>query len=139
MVSEAKRHFLKRRLRAQMPQPEQQLQGNVEYTKHGRPRSVQETMDIQYDAVSRSGKGFDRSLLGQVVLVLQGGGVLGSYQAGVYQALHEASIEPDWIIGTSVGAIPNEVVRLLKEAPRTIKYQHIIDRMVQAAKNWQGR
>src|SRR5437868_9598943 len=42
---------------------------------------------------------------GQVVLVLQGGGALGSYQAGVYQALHEAAIEPDWIIGTSIGAI----------------------------------
>ena len=42
---------------------------------------------------------------GQIVLVLQGGGALGSYQAGVYQALHEAGIEPDWIIGTSIGAI----------------------------------
>jgi NTE family protein len=39
------------------------------------------------------------------VLVLQGGGALGSFQAGVYQALHEAGIEPDWIIGTSIGAI----------------------------------
>jgi NTE family protein len=52
----------------------------------------------------------DNSMLGksepgQVVLVLQGGGALGSYQAGVYQALHEAGIEPDWIIGTSIGAI----------------------------------
>jgi NTE family protein len=46
-----------------------------------------------------------RSLPGQVVLVLQGGGALGAYQAGVYQALHEAGIEPDWIIGTSIGAI----------------------------------
>jgi NTE family protein len=44
-------------------------------------------------------------LPGQVVLVLQGGGALGSYQAGVYQALHEAGIDPDWIIGTSIGAI----------------------------------
>ena len=44
-------------------------------------------------------------LPGQVVLVLQGGGALGSYQAGVYQALHEAGIEPDWVIGTSIGAI----------------------------------
>lgn len=42
---------------------------------------------------------------GQIVLVLQGGGALGSYQAGVYQALHEADIEPDWIIRTSTGAI----------------------------------
>jgi predicted acylesterase/phospholipase RssA len=38
------------------------------------------------------------NLPGQVVLVFQGGGALGSYQAGVYQALHEADIEPDWII-----------------------------------------
>ncbi|MFM9880604.1 MAG: patatin-like phospholipase family protein [Burkholderiaceae bacterium] len=42
---------------------------------------------------------------GQVVLVLQGGGALGAYQAGVYQAMHEAGIEPDWVIGTSIGAI----------------------------------
>src|SRR3974390_3398925 len=46
-----------------------------------------------------------KDLPGQVVLVLQGGGALGSYQAGVYQALHEAGVEPDWIIGTSIGAI----------------------------------
>ena len=41
----------------------------------------------------------------QTVLVLQGGGALGAYQVGVYQALHEAGIEPDWVIGTSIGAI----------------------------------
>src|SRR5260370_29725862 len=45
------------------------------------------------------------TLPGQVVLVLQGGGALGSYQACVYQALYEAGIEPDWIIGTSIGSI----------------------------------
>jgi NTE family protein len=47
----------------------------------------------------------DRKALGQIVLVLQGGGALGAYQAGVYQALCEAGIEPDWVIGTSIGAI----------------------------------
>lgn len=41
----------------------------------------------------------------QTVLVLQGGGALGAYQFGVYQGLHEAGIEPDWVIGTSIGAI----------------------------------
>jgi NTE family protein len=41
----------------------------------------------------------------QIVLVLQGGGALGAYQAGVYHALHEHGIEPDWIVGTSIGAI----------------------------------
>jgi NTE family protein len=43
--------------------------------------------------------------LGQTVLVLQGGGALGAYQIGVFQALHEAGIEPDWVVGTSIGAI----------------------------------
>jgi len=44
-------------------------------------------------------------LPGQIVLVLQGGGALGAYQVGVYEALHEVGIEPDWVIGTSIGAI----------------------------------
>ena len=37
-------------------------------------------------------------------LVLQGGGALGAYQAGVYQALHEAGLEPDWVAGGSRSA-----------------------------------
>jgi NTE family protein len=40
-----------------------------------------------------------------VVLVLQGGGALGAYQAGVYQAMHEHGLMPDWVVGTSIGAI----------------------------------
>ncbi|MGD9502567.1 MAG: patatin-like phospholipase family protein [Methyloceanibacter sp.] len=47
---------------------------------------------------------------GQCVLVLQGGGALGAYQGGVYQALHEAGVEPDWIIGTSIGAINASII-----------------------------
>jgi NTE family protein len=57
------------------------------------------------DATSQSRKSDRASLPGQVALVLQGGGALGSYQAGVYQALQEAGTEPDWIVGTSIGAI----------------------------------
>ena len=49
-------------------------------------------------------------LEGQVVLVLQGGGALGAYQVGVYQALHEAGNEPDWIIGTSIGAVNGAII-----------------------------
>jgi len=56
-------------------------------------------------AQTASSPKFDRDALGQIVLVLQGGGALGAYQAGVYQALSEAGIEPDWVIGTSIGAI----------------------------------
>jgi NTE family protein len=47
---------------------------------------------------------------GQTVLVLQGGGALGAYQVGVYQALHEAGIEPAWVIGTSIGAINGAII-----------------------------
>jgi NTE family protein len=43
---------------------------------------------------------FDR-----VALVLQGGGALGAYQAGVYNALSEAGCEPQWLAGVSIGAI----------------------------------
>jgi len=43
--------------------------------------------------------------LGQTVMVLQGGGALGAYQVGVFEALHEAGIAPQWVIGTSIGAI----------------------------------
>jgi NTE family protein len=50
------------------------------------------------------------SLPGQVILVMQGGGALGGYQAGAYQALHEAGIEPDWVIGTSIGAINGAII-----------------------------
>ena len=48
---------------------------------------------------------FDKESLGQVVLVFQGGGALGAYQAGVYEAMQEVGLEPDWVIGTSIGAI----------------------------------
>ena len=53
---------------------------------------------------------FRTNAKGQVVLVLQGGGALGAYQVGVYQALHEAGVEPDWIIGTSIGAINASII-----------------------------
>lgn len=54
----------------------------------------------------------------QVVLVFQGGGALGAYQAGVYEAMHEAEIEPDWIIGTSIGAINAALIAGNKRADR---------------------
>ncbi|MGB6426519.1 MAG: patatin-like phospholipase family protein, partial [Methyloceanibacter sp.] len=60
---------------------------------------------------------------GQVVLVLQGGGALGAYQGGVYQALHEAGIEPDWLIGTSIGAINASIIAGNKPEHRLEKLQ----------------
>jgi NTE family protein len=45
-----------------------------------------------------------------VGLVLQGGGALGSYQAGVYEALASSEYVPDWIAGISIGAINAAVI-----------------------------
>ena len=45
-----------------------------------------------------------------VALLLQGGGALGAYQAGVYEALAEANIHPDWVAGISIGAINAAII-----------------------------
>jgi NTE family protein len=46
----------------------------------------------------------------RIALILQGGGALGSYQAGVCQALAEASLHPDWVAGISIGAINSALI-----------------------------
>ena len=65
----------------------------------------------------------------QIVLVLQGGGALGAYQGGVYQALHEAGTEPDWIIGTSIGAINASIIAGNKGDDRLPKLQEFWRRL----------
>jgi NTE family protein len=45
-----------------------------------------------------------------IALVLQGGGSLGAYQGGVYEALSEAGLHPDWIAGISIGAINSAII-----------------------------
>src|ERR1700761_3823054 len=70
----------------------------------------------------------------RVALVLQGGGALGAYQAGVYQALHEEGIEPDWVSGVSIGAINSAIIagnhtEMRLERLRTF-WQRITDRTV---------
>jgi NTE family protein len=45
-----------------------------------------------------------------IALLLQGGGALGSYQAGVYAALAEAELQPDWVAGISIGAINGALI-----------------------------
>jgi NTE family protein len=46
----------------------------------------------------------------RVALVFQGGGALGAYQAGVYQALAEAGCEPTWLSGVSIGAVNAAII-----------------------------
>src|SRR5271169_1330261 len=73
---------------------------------------------------------------GRVALVLQGGGALGAYQAGVYQALHEAGLEPDWVSGVSIGAINAAIIAGNPPERRLARlqtfWQRITDRTVWA-------
>src|SRR5437879_12406934 len=46
----------------------------------------------------------------QTVLVLQGGGALGAYQGGVFEALCKHEMVPDWVVGTSIGAINSAII-----------------------------
>ncbi len=65
----------------------------------------------------------------RIVLVLQGGGALGAYQAGVYQALHEHGLAPDWIVGTSIGAINAALLAGNPEERRVQRLREFWDRM----------
>jgi len=57
---------------------------------------------------SRSGT--RRTPFERIALLLQGGGALGAYQAGAYQALAEADLHPDWVAGISIGAFNSAII-----------------------------
>jgi len=78
---------------------------------------------------AKTSTAIDKAKLGQVVLVFQGGGALGAYQAGVYQALQEAGVEPDWVIGTSIGAINAALIAGNKPADRVGRLLEFWSRM----------
>jgi NTE family protein len=58
----------------------------------------------------KTGAGRYRPPFERIALVLQGGGALGAYQGGVYQALTEADLHPDWVAGISIGAINAAII-----------------------------
>ena len=79
--------------------------------------------------VPRTTKGHKPTQFETIALLLQGGGALGAYQAGVYQALAEADLHPDWVSGISIGSInaaiiagnpPNDRVNRLREFWETV-------------------
>lgn len=65
----------------------------------------------------------------RIVLVLQGGGALGAYQAGVYHALHEHNLAPDWIVGTSIGAINGAILAGNRPEDRLTRIKAFWDRI----------
>jgi NTE family protein len=75
------------------------------------------------------------ALPGQIVLVLQGGGALGAYQGGVYEAMHEAGVEPDWVIGTSIGAINAALIAGNAQQNRMERLREFWSRVEQGARH----
>jgi NTE family protein len=79
-------------------------------------------------AAESTPRGIDRRV-GQVVLVLQGGGALGAYQAGVYEALSDAGVEPDWVVGTSIGAVNGALIAGNEPAARRSRLKEFWSRI----------
>ena len=71
----------------------------------------------------------------RIALVLQGGGALGAYQVGVYQALHEAGLEPNWVCGVSIGGINSAIIAGNPPEERLEKLRIFWDRIT-ARKVW---
>ena len=63
----------------------------------------------------------------KVGLVLQGGGALGSYQAGVYEALASSEYLPDWVAGISIGAINAAIIAGNSPENRLKKFAHLLE------------
>src|SRR5258708_29003174 len=66
--------------------------------------------DAPRQSLRKTHKGHARPPFECIALLLQGGGALGAYQAGVYGALAEAGIHPDWVAGISIGAINSALI-----------------------------
>jgi NTE family protein len=62
-------------------------------------------LDRALSSARKTDNGSKRPPFECIALLLQGGGALGAYQAGVYEALAEARLHPDWVAGISIGAI----------------------------------
>lgn len=68
----------------------------------------------------------------EIVYLLQGGGALGAFQVGVYQALEEAGFQPDWVVGISIGAINASIIAGNPAELRTSKLKHFWDTITHA-------
>src|SRR3982075_3981853 len=71
----------------------------------------------------------------QRVLVLQGGGALGSYQAGAFEALCRAGFEPEWVAGISIGAINSAIIAGNEANKRVDRLKEFWD-MVSSPVSW---
>src|ERR1700757_3040698 len=74
----------------------------------------------------------------RIALALQGGGALGAYQAGVYQALAETDLHPDWVAGISIGAINAAIIAGNPPAVRVDKLREFWELVSRPQMQWLG-
>jgi NTE family protein len=72
----------------------------------------------------------------QIALALQGGGALGSYQAGVYEALAEYDYKPDWVAGISIGAINCAIIAGNAPENRVARLRQFWEQVSAPSENW---
>ncbi len=72
----------------------------------------------------------------KIALVLQGGGALGSYQAGVYDALSQAGYLPDWLAGISIGGINAAIIAGNPPETRVAQLRAFWEQITGSAKGW---
>jgi NTE family protein len=73
--------------------------------EHRPVRTPEKARPAFIQPLRKSHRTLERPPFACIALVLQGGGALGAFQAGVYQGLTEANLHPDWVAGISIGAI----------------------------------
>ena len=75
----------------------------------------------------------------RIALALQGGGALGAYQGGVYQALAEADLHPHWVAGISIGAINAAIIAGNPPASRVDKLREFWELVSSPQMQWLGQ
>lgn len=97
---------------------------NEDLLRRGRARKPSRNTDEPAPAGEFARTRIDLPPYETIALMLQGGGALGAYQAGVYQGLHEAGIQSNWIAGISIEALNTAIIA--GNAP-----QHRVTRLVE--------
>jgi NTE family protein len=87
------------------PKPTGTAQGKPAVPKNVLPQPSPRSHELSKTHRSQTRPEFDH-----IILLLQGGGALGAYQAGVYEALAEADLHPDWVAGISIGSINGAII-----------------------------
>src|SRR5690348_966787 len=109
---------------------------NEDLLRRGRARKPSKYTDEPAPAGELARTRIDLPPYETIALMLQGGGALGAYQAGVYEGLHEAGIRPNWVAGISIGALNAAVIAGSPEAQRVDRLREFWETICAAAIEW---